>query len=170
MSRDRFDRYIARAQLFGARTLLFQEAAARRLDLTARELECIRLVQHEGPLTAADLSRETGVTQASMSVIAEKLVTRGVLLRTRDEADRRRWLLHADPAALARIDALYDAHASRVTARLAGYGDAEFEAVLAFLQDFAEELKATAVEFARDMPTEGSTQDAPAGRRSAGSR
>jgi len=40
MSSERFERYVLIAQRFGARTVLFQEAAARRLGLTATQLEC----------------------------------------------------------------------------------------------------------------------------------
>ena len=152
MSSDRFDRYVVAAQRFGARTVLFQDAAARQFALTATELECVRLVQHEGPLTATDLAQETGLTRASLSVIVDKLVTRGFLTRTQDPSDRRRWILRTNPAALAIIDGAYAAHASRVEQLLDDYSDAEFAVVLHFLDRFAAEMKATAVDLAECGP------------------
>ncbi|WP_280564756.1 MULTISPECIES: MarR family transcriptional regulator [unclassified Chromohalobacter] len=150
MSKKRFDRYLIRAQRFGARTVLFQDAAARRLGLTATELECIRLVQHEAPLTATYLADQTGLTRASLSVIVDKLVNRGFLDREQDQSDRRRWNLRANPAMIAEIDTLYEAHAERVEALLSGYSDREFEVALRFMDELAEELKITAVELGQD--------------------
>lgn len=152
MSKERFDRYVVVAQRFGARTVLFQEAAARRLGLTATQLECFQLVRHEGPLTAAELARETGLTQASLSVIIDKLVDGKFLSREQDRADRRRWILKARPAAIARVDAVYVAHAKRTAAFLGDYSSDEFDAALRFMERLAEELKLTAIELAGRGP------------------
>jgi DNA-binding MarR family transcriptional regulator len=146
MSQARFDRYVVVAQRFGARTVLFQEAAARRLGLSGTQLECFQLVRNEGPLTAADLARETGLTQASLSVIIEKLVGGEFLSREQDPGDRRRWILKACRSAIARVDAIYTAHVIRATALLDEYSDEELDATLRFMGRLAEELKLTAIE------------------------
>jgi len=148
MSRERFERYVVIAQRFGARTVLFQEAAARRLGLTATQLECFQLVRHEGPMTASQLAQETGLTQASLSLIVDKLASRRLLSRTQDPGDRRRWILKANAAAIAQVDTVYVAHAKRTTTLLDGYSDAEFDAALRFMASLAEELKLTAIELA----------------------
>lgn len=149
MSKERFARYVLVAQRFGARTVLFQEAAARRLGLNATQLECFQLVRHLGPMTAAALAKETGLTPASLSVIIDKLVDGGFLSRAQDHADRRRWMLAAEPESIARVDGIYDAHASRTAAFLDDYTDEEFDASLRFMDRLAEELKLTAIEFGR---------------------
>lgn len=149
MSNQRFDRYVGVAQRFGARTVLFQEAAARQLGLTATQLECFQLVRHEGPVTAADLARETGLTQASLSVIIEKLVTKAFLGREQDQADRRRWVLRVSPDATARVDAVYVTHAKRTAALLDEYSQDDFDAALRFMERLADELKITAIELGR---------------------
>jgi len=146
MSESRFQRYVVRAQQFGARTVLFQHAAAGRLGLTPTELETFRLVQHEGPVTASELAKQTGLTPASMSAIVDKLANRDFLNREQDRGDRRRWLLEANPAAIERVDAIYAAHATRVEHVLAEYSEGDFEVVLSFLRIFADELKVTAIE------------------------
>lgn len=146
MFESRFQRYVVRAQQFGARTVLFQDAAAGRLGLTPTELEIFRLVQHEGPVTASELTKQTGLTPASMSAVVDKLANRDFLSREQDRRDRRRWLLAANPAAIERVDALYAAHAKRVEHVLAEYSEGDFEVVLSFLRIFADELKVTAIE------------------------
>ncbi len=150
MSEERFGRYVVVAQRFGARTLLFQDAAARHLRLTATELECFRLVQHEGPLTASDLAKETGLTPASLSVIVEKLVTRKFLRRQQDRDDRRRWILRANPVAIVKVDAVYAAHAKRTEKLLGEYSDDEFDVVLRFMDRLAGELRTTAIQLSQD--------------------
>lgn len=152
MSRERFKRYVVIAQRFGARTVLFQEAAARHLDLTATQLECFQLVRHEGPLTASDLARETGLTQASLSVIVDKLVAGAFLSREQDRTDRRRWILRAHSDAITRVDAVYIAHASRTAALLDDYSDDELDAALHFMERLAEELKLTTIELTENRP------------------
>jgi DNA-binding MarR family transcriptional regulator len=148
MSRERFERYVIVAQRFGARTVLFQEAAARHLKLTATQLECFQLVRHEGPLTASDLARETGLTQASLSVAVDKLVAGGFVNREQDRTDRRRWLLRVDAEAIARVDAVYSAHAARTADLLDDYSDGEFDAALRFMDRLREELALTTIELA----------------------
>ncbi len=146
MSRERFERYVLIAQRFGARTVLFQVAAARRLELTATQLECFQLVRNEGPLTASNLAQETGLTQASLSIIVDKLVARAFLSREQDRSDRRRWLLRANPDAIARVDAIYVAHASRTADLLDDYSDSELDAALSFMERLTEELRLTTIE------------------------
>lgn len=152
MSKERFEQYVVVAQRFGARTVLFQEAAAGHLDLTATQLECFQLVRHEGPLTASDLAQETGLTPASLSVIVDKLVAKAFLSREQDRTDRRRWILQANPAAIATVDAVYVAHARRTEALLDDYSNDEFAAALRFMEKLADELKLTAIELAESRP------------------
>ncbi|MBC7770232.1 MAG: MarR family transcriptional regulator [Phycisphaerales bacterium] len=149
MSESRFERYKRRAQQFGARTVLFQHAAAGRLDLTPTELETFRLVQHEQGVTASELAKQTGLKPGSMSVIIDKLVARGFLTREQDPNDRRRWPLMAVPEAIEQVDAIYIAHAQRVDKVLAAYSETDFDVILEFLRVFANELKITAIELGR---------------------
>jgi DNA-binding Lrp family transcriptional regulator len=75
--------------------VLFQHAAAGRLDLTPTELETFRLVQHEGTVTASEMAKQTGLTPASMSAIIDKLAGRGFL--TREQALSRHDLCRPEP-------------------------------------------------------------------------
>ncbi len=153
MSNGRFERYVVTAQRFGARTLLFQTAAARKLDLTATELECFRMIQLEEPLTASDLVKDTGLTPASLSVIVDKLVARGFLTREQDSADRRRWLLRTNPAVFPKVDAVFSAHGRRAGKLLDAYSGEEFDVVMRFMDALAEELHQTAVSLTKTRPS-----------------
>lgn len=158
MMASRFERYAVHAQRFGARTVLFQEAAARRLSLSGTQLECFQLVRHFGPLTAADLARETGLTQASLSVVVEKLVAERFLAREQDTSDRRRWMLKAELGAIDRVDGVYTAHAQRTAVLLNAYGEKEFDIALRFMDSLAEELRLTAIELSEASSTTNPAQ------------
>lgn len=141
--RDRFGKFLRVAQRFGAHTVSFQNAAARRLDLTATELECFRLVQYSSRITASDLARKIGLTPASLTFAVDKLVARGFLSRKQDHNDRRCWLLQTNAVAVAEVNALYAAHAGSAGEVLEEFSDEVFEFVLGFMNRFADEMKFT---------------------------
>ena len=130
--------------------MLFQDAAARQLGLTATELETFRLLQHQEPITASELAAQTGLTRASMSAIVERLATKELLTREQDTSDRRRWLLRTNRSAIDLVDGIYTRHAHRVERLLDQYDEAEFTVVLRFLDELADELQASAVELGAD--------------------
>ncbi|MDX5371130.1 MAG: MarR family winged helix-turn-helix transcriptional regulator [Pseudomonadaceae bacterium] len=85
--------------LFGAMRRLQQagEVHAKRLarfgGLTPMQLMILRVMEGEGRLTASALSRRVSLSAATLSGMLERLEERGLLLRQRDEEDRRRqWL------------------------------------------------------------------------------
>lgn len=146
MSSDRMNRYVPAAQLFAARMVLFQDAIARKLGLSATDLKCFRLVEMLGPMTAADLASETGLTAATLSVVVERLVAKKYLVREQDQADRRRWTLGAVPDASKVVYDAYAAHGDRVESLLERYTAEEFEVVMQFLGEFSVAFKASALD------------------------
>ncbi len=142
----RFERYSRIAQQFGARTVMFQQAAARLLGLNVTQLDCLQLIRHLGPLTASDLAREIGITQASISAVVAKLIERGLVARNRSSEDKRRQLLELTAGTAEFVDAIYKEHVARMTSILDGISDAELDVALAFMQMLEEEMKHTAIE------------------------
>jgi DNA-binding MarR family transcriptional regulator len=141
---DRSERYVPKAQLFATRLVLFQEGIARRLDLTATDLKCLRLIQFGEATTGAELARETGLTAASVSVVIDRLNGLGYVSREQEEADRRRWRLRPVPGMIAKVDACYAEHAAIAEATLADYDAREFDVVMRFLDSFAAIFKESA--------------------------
>lgn len=86
--------------LFQALRRLQQDAEvhAKRLarfgGLTPMQRMILQVLASEGQQTASALSRRVSLTAATLSGQLDRLEERGLLLRRRDEADRRRqWLL-----------------------------------------------------------------------------
>ncbi len=142
----RFERYSQIAQQFGARTVMFQEAAARLLDLNVTQLECLQLIRHLGPLTAAELAREIGITQASVSAVVTRLMERKLVARHRSVTDKRRRLLELTPGTVDFVDSVYDSHVARMIALLDRFSEAELDTSFAFMQALEEEMKLSAIE------------------------
>jgi DNA-binding MarR family transcriptional regulator len=69
---------------------LMGQAAADRIGLNATDLNCLNILSFSGEMTAGDLARETGLTTASITGVADRLEQAGYVRRERDPKDRRR--------------------------------------------------------------------------------
>ena len=69
---------------------LMGQAAADRVGLNATDLNCLNILSFSGELTAGELARETGLTTASITGVADRLEEAGYVRRERDPKDRRR--------------------------------------------------------------------------------
>ncbi|MDP3847797.1 MAG: MarR family winged helix-turn-helix transcriptional regulator [Pseudomonas sp.] len=89
--------------LFSALRRLQQagEVHAKRLarfgGLTPIQLLILRVLANESQLTASALSRRVSLSAATLSGLLERMEEAGLLMRQRDDQDRRRqWLLLSD--------------------------------------------------------------------------
>src|SRR5215831_2399244 len=69
---------------------LMGQAAADRVGLNATDLNCLNILSFSGEMTAGELARETGLTTASITGVADRLEEAGFVTRERDPHDRRR--------------------------------------------------------------------------------
>jgi DNA-binding transcriptional ArsR family regulator len=69
---------------------LMGQAAADRIGLNATDLNCLNILSFSGEMTAGELARETGLTTASITGVADRLEEAGYVRRERDPKDRRR--------------------------------------------------------------------------------
>jgi DNA-binding transcriptional ArsR family regulator len=69
---------------------LMGQAAADRIGLNATDLNCLNILSFSGEMTAGDLARQTGLTTASITGVADRLEEAGYVRRERDPKDRRR--------------------------------------------------------------------------------
>lgn len=112
--------------------LLGQQEMARRLNLNVTDLTCLAFVLEAGEnlLTAGDLAERANVTTGAITGVLNRLERAGYLTRRPDPNDRRRVRVAAQPAAAARVYALYEPYYTRLSALIADYSPAEV-AVLA---------------------------------------
>jgi DNA-binding MarR family transcriptional regulator len=75
---------------------LMGQAAADRIGLNATDLNCLNILSFRGEMTAGELARETGLTTASITGVADRLEQAGFVRRERDAKDRRRVVIRLE--------------------------------------------------------------------------
>ena len=106
----------------------------RGADLSVPQFRVlVYLNRHEGA-SLSDIAEHMGSTLPSMSKMVDGLVTRGLVTRSMDPADRRRVILAPTALGRAARQAAHKATESRLAERLAGLAPAERSTILAAMQ------------------------------------
>ena len=132
-------------QEFMARAVLFQDAVARSVGLNGTDLQAVGLLMSSGPATPGELAARTGLTAGgAVTAMIDRLERAGYVTRARDDADRRRGIVTANPEpVLAGVGPVYARVAQRWNEYLATLTDEQIE--------FAGELLAEAAEVNREQ-------------------
>lgn len=98
-ARQRLEReFLLALRRAGAAMQLLGAASAERIGINVTDLNCLNLLALRGQLTAGELARATGLTTASITGVLDRLEEAGFVRRERDAHDRRRVVIHLDPA------------------------------------------------------------------------
>src|SRR5580698_1161130 len=128
----RMDRYVPLIREFAARDGLFHEAVARTIGLHSTDEKVLRLLGADA-MTAGDLVNHTGLTGAAVTALVDRLVALGYVTRERDTGDRRKVVIRAVATKLRDINHLYSGLRGALQALLSKYDNAEFAAIMDFL-------------------------------------
>ncbi|MGH7528315.1 MAG: MarR family winged helix-turn-helix transcriptional regulator [Gemmatimonadales bacterium] len=129
--------------------VMFHTAVAERLGLGASDWKTVGLLQRQGPLTAGELSAQSGLAPASVTGILDRLEAGGWVRRRRDPADGRRVVVELDQAAMAgRMVDFFGGLMRRLADLYARYDDEELELLLEFMSEVARRQKEATVELA----------------------
>lgn len=80
-----------------AAVVLFHEAVAARLGLSAVEWKCLGLLDQEGPATAGRLAKLSGFSTGAITGIVDRLEKAGYVRREPNPQDRRSVIIHGLP-------------------------------------------------------------------------
>jgi DNA-binding MarR family transcriptional regulator len=72
--------------------------ALRPLGLGAQQFLVLQQLQAVGPTSQAELADALGIDRSNLAAITAELSDRDLVARTRDEGDRRRYVLRLSPA------------------------------------------------------------------------
>ncbi|HUH71070.1 MAG TPA: MarR family transcriptional regulator [Mycobacterium sp.] len=139
-----------------AGVVLHNAAVAARLRLGVNDLQVLGLIQLAGRITPGELARQTGLSTGSVTGVTDRLVEAGYAARSRDDHDRRKVYLAADPDGLARINVHYVRQGDHLAAVLARRTTAELKVI----GDFLAELNAVEPLIA-PVPRHAPEKDAP---------
>lgn len=107
-------------------------AAADRLGINTTDLNCLNIVGLNGPMTAGELARTTGLTTASITGVLDRLEESGFVRRERDSRDRRRVVIHLNFERARDIGAVFAPVVKAWREALSAYTDDELKLIRQF--------------------------------------
>jgi DNA-binding MarR family transcriptional regulator len=115
----------------------FHAAAAAELGLSASEERALDLIELNGPLTAGELAKQSGLAPASVTGLVDRLQRKGFARRIPHPTDQRRVLIEIGEAPVARILPLVKDFLDSLEELYARYTDDELEAIASYLTEVA---------------------------------
>jgi DNA-binding MarR family transcriptional regulator len=112
--------------------VLHGQAIARRIGINSTDLECLDLILMNGPSTAGDIARHTGLTSGAVTGLIDRLERLGLVERAADPDDRRKVLVRVREDRIAPIAALYAPMEKSMQALLGNYSKEELGALIDF--------------------------------------
>lgn len=104
---------------------LFRNAIGKKLGLGSSDFEGLDLIFYRGAATPSELSKYTGLSSGSTTVMIDRLVKSGLVRRKRNPNDRRGTLVVIDELAACRVGPLFTAVRVAQSKLLASYSAAE---------------------------------------------
>jgi len=126
--------------------VLHGQAIAKRVGVNSSDLECLDLILLNGPSTAGEIARRTGLTSGAVTGLIDRLERLGLVERTDDPDDRRKVLVRVREDRIAPIAALFAPMEKSMQALLAGYSRDELKTLLDFAERAGEFMLARVAE------------------------
>lgn len=123
---------------FAIQLALLNRQVGAHLELKDVEIDCLDLIDQQGPFSPSELARRTGLHPATMTGILDRLERAGWITRERDPDDRRAVLIHARRDRYGELLNLYAGMNKSMNQIYAGYGERELEVIADFLQRTAD--------------------------------
>jgi DNA-binding MarR family transcriptional regulator len=126
---------------------------AERMGVTASDLDCLHVLNAEGPATAAELALRVGLTPGAVSRMIDRLDAAGCITRT--PQDRRRVLIGPTSDGLTRIAAYYEGLTALAHDDLAVFRPDELGTLLRFIERSQHSVAEELTRLRRDHDAEG---------------
>jgi DNA-binding MarR family transcriptional regulator len=134
--------------------VMYHSALSASMGLGMTEEKTLDLLEREGPLTAGEIVKRTGLAPASVSGLLDRLEHKGFVRRVRDPADRRRVIVEIDRDRVGAFDELFTGLVTRLNELYAGYTDEQLALILDFLRRAARAQREATAELSRAEPGE----------------
>ena len=130
-------------------SIFFHQSIATKLGINVTDTRCFELMSRyaQGPLTAGDLARHTGLTTGAVTGILDRLEKAGLVERFRDSSDRRKVFVRPCLEALQRVGRLYQGLATASLKHASGYSTKELELIKDYLEGSLQVLRDQAAKF-----------------------
>ena len=124
-------------QRYQRSTQAFDDTVGRHLGLGPSDVRCLDWLA-DGPKTAGQLSKATGLRPAATTAMIDRLVAKGLVERVRNGSDRRQVLVQMTEEGQARTWELYEPLATEGRQQLARLRISDLELMLRQLESMRE--------------------------------
>jgi DNA-binding MarR family transcriptional regulator len=121
--------------------VLFHQAVAARLGLSAGDLKTLELIATHGPFSASELAQRTGLTAAGITSVIARLASGGHVIRETDPGDRRRAIIRAAEAHHPELAAAFAELGRALGGVIAEYTPTERTAITSYLRRMVDVLR-----------------------------
>jgi DNA-binding MarR family transcriptional regulator len=124
-------------------SIFFHQSIATKLGINVTDTRCFELMSRyaQGPVTAGDLARHTGLTTGAVTGILDRLEKAGLVERFRDASDRRKVFVRPRLEALQRVARLYKGLAAASLKHASAYSTKELELIKSYLEGSLKVLR-----------------------------
>jgi DNA-binding MarR family transcriptional regulator len=122
----------------GAQAVLISDLVATRVGINSTDLECLDLLQLDGPSTAGQMSARSGLTTGATTAMIDRLEKAGYVRRRRDASDRRLVVVEVLDHCGSHIAPLYQPIQKDLEKVHARYSNRELQIVVRYLTEATE--------------------------------
>src|SRR5687768_12173497 len=122
-------------------TVLFHASIATLLDLHPTDYKVLGILERAGPLSAGDIARHSGLANASVTNLIDRLEQKGFVRRVADPADGRRVMVEAVPHRLTEARSLFVSTRSSLARLYERYSERDLAVIADFLDHNARRLR-----------------------------
>jgi DNA-binding MarR family transcriptional regulator len=140
---------------FTSQVTFYSEAVAATVGLHPTDLDCLSVIELEGPLTAGRLADITGLTTGAVTGVIDRLERAGYVERAHDTTDRRRVLVGSVDDSLATLSAAFVPMIASSTAMATRYDDDQLAAITDYVTRSTPMLREETLRL-RDLASESS--------------
>ena len=127
-------------------TVLLHTAIAAQIGLSASDTKTLDVLLRQGPCTAGELARHTGLTTASVTSLIDRLEAKKLVRRSADAKDRRRVIVEPVLERIARFAPLFGAVGESFENFFDQYNDEQLTIILDYMRKSAERSRGIAAE------------------------
>jgi len=149
------DRLRVLSEVASSETALFQQEAAAALGLGITDMKTLSILLQEGSMTAGQIARRLSLTTGAVTNLIDRLEQRGLVMRKRDERDRRKVIVAVNERALQTGESPYQSIGRGFARQLRTYSTAELEFLVSYHEQTIELTRAEIAKLAirrRDAP------------------
>lgn len=130
---DQQEHFVSLMRGLGTRIILHQQNVAASLGLYNNDLISVDILRETGPITAGELSKQTGLATGSITALVDRLEKNGYVRRENDPNDRRRVIIVPDYEGKEEIINTYVPLHDAMVNLIASYTPEELELITQFL-------------------------------------